>query len=113
MFADIVGHGLDRIEHLFSLSRILQLDAVILVQEQDNFQRVDRIEPETVVPEKRSFRVNVLRRNFFKIQSLNELGFKFSISSSIISTIIRITMSGYRRTKSSSLAKYLPFRKSM
>ncbi len=77
MFADIVGHGLDRIEHLFSLSRILQLDAVILVQEQDNFQRVDRIEPKTVVPEKRSFRVNVLRRNLFKIQSLNELGFKF------------------------------------
>lgn len=79
---DILGHCPDGLEDLLALGRILQLDAVVLLQKQHKFQSVNGVQSKAL-SEERCVSVYVLRFEISEFESLDDPRFNSLISASI------------------------------
>lgn len=74
---DIVRHDGDALEDLLAFLRAGQPDAVVALQQHDQFQDVDGVESQAFVPEQRGVIVDILRRHPVQVQGVDELQFDF------------------------------------
>ena len=75
--SDIVRHDGDALEDLLAFLRAGQPDAVVALQQYDQFQDVDGVESQSLVPEQRGVIVDILRRHPVQVQGVDEFQFDF------------------------------------
>ena len=76
VLAHIVGHGGYALEDGFALSRIGELDAILLLKHHDEFERIDRVETKTCAKERR-IGFDLVSSHVFQIEHVNDMLLEF------------------------------------
>ena len=72
----VFGHRTHGFEYLFALRGIFKFNAVILLEQYNQFKRVDRVESQPIA-EKFAVVPNIFRLHSFEVQYLDQFVFKF------------------------------------